>query len=1367
MTGIYNRIKDESEIKDAARQTWGMYDLWKKVRETLGRQSNKDIYNEIHDLETELERAKGNADLDPTEDRKNEVKRLDKQLQQLRFPKLDLSEDAIKNFENQHGVTVEEMQKFERFVFEMNVNDSDPKQGSFTDRINSMTSEITTKGTTINIPYDDFQIVDVVSDSETQISKNDYKKNLVTDFVNSPYTLEEIKQADYFNNAYKQYITAILRIAFQQNLPLYLLLKIDFDIDNINQLNIDKLDNETLKKIEEFADNLTQEQKDKLDMDFQEIAKEREISNVETVDSLKNAHSIFTTNIQKYSKFLQHSLNLSKFVEELNTNYFNFSHIFDDNLMSSIDYVKTLDNAKLIKDRAIFLLKQKKGSKKNIRAINRAFSNLNENSSFQQNMINFDNTIKGVFGQQNTPKTVASVLRDEQLKRNLNNARSVKNRALYKEYLKIYNNAFEKPPTEYRIFELMAKPEQKAKAIARGKYFQWLLLEEEDRIRMIQNEFTTNNIELKVNGKPYTFENYQYIKPRNQNFIKFRQSENYKRRTDSSKAENKYIEQIEQNTNQEFDVKNMLKAQIDYEFSEKEDTLGQLNQTLSDELDDSNVKNIAQNHTINTVTTLEYNNDFFRRQPDVNNDLTSKSFKINGQGDVLLPVIKGGILQEAGSYTYGDWLSDETTQTFITNNNGFIDPPIVKTGTWKQYTEKLNDPNWNKVVSTEYISLTEFNWTKDENGKITAIYDPQAKAAKLQLQKAKQNNRLGSIFRNKKNRKYLDDVDVGADLPLGQPIEIKGLYFMKVLSNGRSIDSTQYSDAPKAEKFHLAKITEQQLRDANKQGINLVKTGLKMKRDMTREKKIQLQKTLEAKFNVNIPITVIDVMIKRNEFQNLTTFNYFNLFQIQSLINEIKAEIERQGNSMKKIDNEFETIAVNKGSYLKNKNYEIKNGIKEAIEKRNAGTRIDLKSELIRNGVPQGLVTIAEDIINEHPKAFDEKFLKRQLRKVQKSINFNLSSELQLVNERKISELDEINLKTANPVPVLQNFDKTQATRNAERMAVLKRSNINESMKTLLDQYAENGEFTTEEKAKLKPFLNKSMFYHPELWKREEINKIFLDWAKKELPEKAEYFADKDNLPPSPHDIFIDKKYITNNVTNYGNRVMFKSANFLTRNTWRQSTIDNSNRLFTGIMTGATIFGLVSSLTGIDCEVNNFDPDTGAVIRHEKCENLNIRKMIDYCEYMSINTEGIKYVYDINIGAEYQRRHTPEDDFLAQDPEKKCTKNEANDKLLKETNVCDDLQKCSVYNEEEESSDDDNEDEQIYVGEERLNLTVGEYSIREITNYTQLSLDALAEEFGLQNVLTKFVLGLSVEEFEKLNMRAQKLDTILTEYESI
>ena len=109
--------------------------------------------------------------------------------------------------------------------------------------------------------------------------------------------------------------------------------------------------------------------------------------------------------------------------------------------------------------------------------------------------------------------------------------------------------------------------------------------------------------------------------------------------------------------------------------------------------------------------------------------------------------------------------------------------------------------------------------------------------------------------------------------------------------------------------------------------------------------------------------------------------------------------------------------------------------------------------------VYQGLVTIAEDIINEHPKAFNEKFLERQLRKVKKSIDFSLSSELQLVNERKISELDEINLKATNPVPVLQNFDKTQATRNAERMANLKRSNINESMKTLLDQYAENGEF--------------------------------------------------------------------------------------------------------------------------------------------------------------------------------------------------------------------------------------------------------------------------------------------------------------------
>ena len=42
----------------------------------------------------------------------------------------------------------------------------------------------------------------------------------------------------------------------------------------------------------------------------------------------------------------------------------------------------------------------------------------------------------------------------------------------------------------------------------------------------------------------------------------------------------------------------------------------------------------------------------------------------------------------------------------------------------------------------------------------------------------------------KKIEKYLDDVDVAGDLPLGQPIEINGMYFMKVLSNGRSIDST-------------------------------------------------------------------------------------------------------------------------------------------------------------------------------------------------------------------------------------------------------------------------------------------------------------------------------------------------------------------------------------------------------------------------------------------------------------------------------------------------------------------------------------------------------------------------------------------------
>ena len=49
----------------------------------------------------------------------------------------------------------------------------------------------------------------------------------------------------------------------------------------------------------------------------------------------------------------------------------------------------------------------------------------------------------------------------------------------------------------------------------------------------------------------------------------FKDNERYEKRNDSFRAENEYIEQIEQNTNQEFDVKNMLKAQIDYEFSKK------------------------------------------------------------------------------------------------------------------------------------------------------------------------------------------------------------------------------------------------------------------------------------------------------------------------------------------------------------------------------------------------------------------------------------------------------------------------------------------------------------------------------------------------------------------------------------------------------------------------------------------------------------------------------------------------------------------------------------------------------------------------------------------------------------------------------
>ena len=86
-------------------------------------------------------------------------------------------------------------------------------------------------------------------------------------------------------------------------------------------MNIDQLDNETLKKIEEFADNLPEERKNDLNNEF---AKREDISNVETVDSLKNAHSIFTTNIRKYSKFLQHSENLSTFVEDLEHKLFQF-----------------------------------------------------------------------------------------------------------------------------------------------------------------------------------------------------------------------------------------------------------------------------------------------------------------------------------------------------------------------------------------------------------------------------------------------------------------------------------------------------------------------------------------------------------------------------------------------------------------------------------------------------------------------------------------------------------------------------------------------------------------------------------------------------------------------------------------------------------------------------------------------------------------------------------------------------------------------------------------------------------------------------------------------------------------------------------
>ena len=802
------------------------------------------------------------------------------------------------------------------------------------------------------------------------------------------------------------------------------------------------------------------------------------------------------------------------------------------------------------------------------------------------------------------------------------------------------------------------------------------------------------------------------------------------------KKENKKFEEFKT------DSVRLLRAQIETEDSTNKDKIAESNRLLQERTNQAHIDDNVNFYRRKTALSLKSSDTFFKYSPSEGVNLVKV---LNSGNPVLLPFRNDEDypIDTKKTLTYRDWLSHGPTQEFIKKNGNVVDPPIVDEGDWATYYNSQNDPGWKRILDQDFVSLDQFDWSM-KGGVIEAKYDnqvnPRAIKDKLRDYFKWNQTKLRKNFA-KKHKHLLDNTPIQARLEIGQPIKIKGVYFMKVRSNGVE---TKIGDKIVQDEFYLAKITDEQMRRAIQNGVK-VNYGnmLKFRRDF------------KAKFKIDIPNEILELM--KDDFLEKTTITSFDLFLIRRKIDDLKKDLT---NSKKSYEELF--------------NNKLSSGVQTIlpkIEKKQILKDID---EIIKSQPPRDITKIPP-YLSESYQRYQKDYnsitgngrkernmrltLKRRFER--RALTMIEQAQTEARNKTLVT-LNNLELEAASTVSIEKDFSALADAQRANRDFIIRKGNLRETMTTLLDDYVNDPEnrFDDNQKAKLKLYFNNPMWYKPGSFSKEHV--------KKEWEKNARKYGIKDpkilSKVPIPHENTVDVKYMNNWL---GARTLTRTYH---RATHKYATLTDSQKWY--FNSALTVGGLALGAWGIsswfngtkredECNLDSFDPETGGFgDRNADCNPLSIQEMINQCQHQSNTDVDNTWFYSINL--EGTRRHTDEGDNKAQDPDLICTENTDvdNNDLLKATDIC--HQFCSMDIDEVESDPG----EEVDLGD-TSSMPIGRHKITDIEGVTGLSFDALVERFGIGNIFTKLILGITEQEYNDLLITVENFQEVLDEYGTV
>ena len=752
---------------------------------------------------------------------------------------------------------------------------------------------------------------------------------------------------------------------------------------------------------------------------------------------------------------------------------------------------------------------------------------------------------------------------------------------------------------------------------------------------------------------------------------------------------------------------------------------------LNQEMEELEISEIARNHNTNFYTTLGIKDNFFKKEIETMlYETTVTELPSGGEMKVFTRE------ENTGNIKYIDWLNSTKTQETIANNNGYIDPPVIDENysNWNQYYNSQSQ-KWRKVLDQDFISLDLFDWNEVE-GKITATFNPKKKPESIvsrARELLKQNNIAKLDRYMKSNKKYLDNNTIQQNLPVGQPIKINGVYFIKIFGNNVIRNNPNLQNDTNQ---FLVKITENQIKKAQENSITI--------KPIISSKKLKSQ--LEKKFNIKLNYNIIDHIISQEDVLP-DKLNMFNIYQINNILYEIKKNISKPDSSRERQN--LRNILETRRDYIDKEVEKMQTVFNmlsvDVDEELNANFGSIIEEQLKEQGITPNRNLINklfehfqnEILLLEETVYFDDTKI-RAMRDnfINKTYIPLVKEEYNILKDRTIANINEMDISVVDNTSIIRNFEDTSLKLETQRNIFnLSRSNLRKTMTTILEDYANRYYPNNPE---VKEFFKKDIWFKPENSTKETILETWNDFKENNIAGINLEAPD----PPLPQD------YATNSINYFEQAYKQSSVYFDIASSYMNTRYGRAFQALTLLgLGGLGVFGIIQMTKEDQCNATIYDRETGERKKPDTdCNPLNIQEMTNFCERISNNAEGKKYVYDIKIGDQYQRRHTDEGEFLAQDPKRLCTANgESNTNLLKNKSIC--SQSCSEYNmgEIEETREIV---QQTCI--EKYNIPEGNHKLENIIRLTGKSLNELTNECSLETLLSKYVFGITENESQNI-----------------